>query len=70
MKKITIKEVINSDGWIITKVTQGYNGLVRVDAKRRFPIANQSSFFSEWGNIRYINRLYMEKHDRKININY
>lgn len=48
MAKVSLKEVLSSDLWIITKVKQGSKKTVRVDAKRRFPVADQSSFYSEW----------------------
>ena len=47
--KYTIKDVIENDYvWIITKVMQGYNGKIRIDAKTRFHISDESNFFSEW----------------------
>lgn len=46
--RVSIKEVLTSEAWIVTKVLQGYNGMVRIDAKRRWPVADQSFFFSDW----------------------
>ncbi len=68
MKAITIKEVINSDNWIIKKVKQGYNGKVRIDAQGRFPRANQINFFSGWCNFDYANRIYKERYGKEIQI--
>ena len=58
MKKVTIKEVLTSrDTWIITKVMQGYNGSIRIDARRRFTAADGVNFFSEWTKKNYVNRV-------------
>lgn len=54
--KPTIKEVVTLKNWIIRKVVKGYNGRVRIDAVRRFHIADTSDFFSEWATIKYINQ--------------
>lgn len=62
--KVSIKEVFASDLWIITKIMQGY-GMYRIDAKRRFPVADESSFFSEWGRKSYIERLAKEHYNKK-----
>ena len=46
--KYTIKNVIENDYvWIITKVMQGYDGKIRIDAKTMLHIADESNFFSE-----------------------
>lgn len=60
MKKTTLKDVITSGEWIITQVLQGSNGRVRINAKRRYHKADMPDFFSEWGTLRYINRLRAE----------
>ncbi len=67
MKKITLKEVFESDNWMITKIIQGYSKSNRVDAKRRFPIADKNNFFSEWGKKNYLNKLAQENYGKKIN---
>lgn len=56
--KPTIKEVVTSpDVWIITKVSQGYNGMIRVNAKRRFPKADTPTFFCNWAKRKYVDGL-------------
>lgn len=67
--KYTIKNVIENDYvWIITKVMQGYNGKIRIDAKTRFHIADESNFFSEWCTKKYADNIYMNKWEKKIQI--
>ena len=52
----TIKDVFESDSWVITKIKQGrYH--VRVDARRRFFNREKDNFFSEWVSISYADRL-------------
>lgn len=65
--KVSIKEVFESDGWIITAIHQGYSGMVRVDAKRRFPKPDHSSFMSEWCTEKYANILAKENYNKKVN---
>lgn len=62
-KRTSIKEVVTDRGysWIITKVKQGYDGMVRIDAKMRFREPDISPFFSEWGKLSYINRCRREE---------
>ena len=59
-KKVTLKEVFSSDAWQITRISQGSHGMHRIDAKRRFRKPDVSSFFSEWGSIKYLNSLARE----------
>lgn len=67
--KHTIKDVIEKDyAWIITKVMQGYDGKIRIDAKTRFHIADKSNFFSEWRTKKYADNIYMNKWGKKIQI--
>ena len=68
MGKVSVKQVIQSDNWIITKVLAGRDGVVRIDARTRFHIADGQNFFSEWHSLKYINRLRKEagKTDLKI----
>ena len=61
-----LKEVFQSDNWIITKALQGNSNQIRIDAKRRYPIADKSSFFSKWGNLKYINSLAVNNYGKKI----
>lgn len=56
IKSTSTKEVLQSGDWIITKVMQGYNGLVRIDAKRRFHKADDSNFFSKWVKESYADK--------------
>lgn len=64
--KVTLKEVFESDNWIITAVHQGYKRMHRVDARRRFPKADHSNFFSKWGSYNYLNRLANENYGKKL----
>ena len=61
----TLKQVFESDNWIITKISQG-SGTHRIDAKRRFRRADESSFFSEWGSNSYLERLARENYGKKL----
>ena len=60
MRKISIKQVVQSDNWIITKVLSGFDGVVRIDAKTRSYIADGQNLFSEWCSLKYANRLRRE----------
>ena len=55
-----MKEVLTSGNWIITGVKQGYRGRLRINAKRRYPRADEPNLFSEWGTKEYINRIRRE----------
>lgn len=55
--KVTIKEVVTSDNWIIKKVLQGRDGLIRIDATTRYHIADGQNFFSEWCTKKYVDKL-------------
>lgn len=69
MAKISAKEVLQSNGgWIITKVMAGYNGKVRIDAKRRFHKADGQNFFCEWVSLKYANRCRREERLKDIEI--
>lgn len=71
MAKISAKEVLQSQsGWIITKVIQGYNGEVRIDAKRRFHKADEPNFFSEWVSLKYANRCRREVGKNDLEMDY
>jgi hypothetical protein len=59
-----LKEVIESDNWIVTKIIENRTSF-RVDAKRRFPVADKSSFFSNWGGKKYIDSLCRENYGKK-----
>jgi len=66
MKKPTLKEIFEDNNWIITSILKGYNGKHRIDARRRHPVADVSSFFSEWGSEKYLNKLSIDNYGRKI----
>ena len=63
----SIKEMFENDNLIITKIIQGNNKSVRIDAKRRFPSINKGNFVSKWGKESYINSLSVENYGKKIN---
>ncbi|PXV66832.1 hypothetical protein CLV62_10493 [Dysgonomonas alginatilytica] len=65
MKKISIKAVINSDNWIITKIIRGYNGVIRINAKTRFYIADSNNLFCEWCSEKYADALCKAKYGKK-----
>jgi len=70
--KTTIKEIFTSNNWIITGILQGYSGMVRIDAQRRYPVADKPTFFSNWCTEKYANRLAVENYGKRIKefINY
>ena len=63
--KVTTKEVFENDSWIITKLWEG-RVMVRVDAKRRFHVADGQNFYSEWRAISYVNRLCYENYGKPL----
>ena len=65
--KTSAKQVFESDNWIITKISQGNRNNVRIDAKRRYQVADMPSFFSEWISRPYAERLSAMKYNRQIN---
>lgn len=69
MKKVSAKEVLTSNGnkWIITKVLQGYNGKIRIDAKTRFYIPDEANFFSKWVSKTYADRIRQEEGLKPVN---
>lgn len=67
MKAIkSVKQAFESDNVIITKVLQGLNGMVRIDAKTRFHQADKDNFFSEWVTEKYANKLSIERFGKKV----
>lgn len=54
---VSAKEVLTSQNWIITRISQGYNGMVRIDAKRRYHVTDRTDFFSKWVKLSYANRV-------------
>jgi hypothetical protein len=65
--KITIREIINSGEWIITKVERAYNNRVKVSAKRRNHLADSKDFFCDYCSLAYLNKLLFEKYDKRAN---
>ena len=63
---VTIKEVFESDNWIITEILQGNGHDVRINARRRFPVADESFILSKWCSVDYANRLAVENYGKKI----
>ncbi len=61
----SIKNVINSDNWSITNIMQGYNGLIRIDAKTRNRIADGENHFSKWCSEKYANVFLKNKYGKK-----
>ena len=67
MKAIkSIKQAIESDNVMITNIHQGRDGMVRVDSKTRFIVADADNFFSEWCSYRYANKLYKERYGKEL----
>jgi len=64
--KTTIKEVFESNNWIITKIIQGYNGKVRIDAKTRFHVPDEDNFFSNWCSRDYAERLARDNYGKNV----
>lgn len=62
----SVKQAIESDNVIVTKVWQGLNGMVRIDAKTRHYVADVNNFLSEWVSYKYAERLYKEKTGKKL----
>jgi hypothetical protein len=62
----SVKQAIESDNVIVTKILQGYNGTVRVDARTRHHVADADNFLSEWVSYKYAERLYREKTGKKL----
>ena len=56
--KTTAKEVLESDNWIIIKISLGLKKNVRIDARTRFHIADGKNSYSEWISVAYANKLY------------
>lgn len=66
MKAIkSVKQCFESDNVIITKIIQGHNGMVRVDARTRYNVPDADNFFSRWVQVKYTDRLSMERYGKK-----
>lgn len=66
IKKVTVREVFESDSWILVKIMQGSENCVRIDARRRFPVPDISSFFCEWCSNAYADRLAVCNYNKKL----
>lgn len=62
----SIKNFFENDNIIITKILQGNSGLVRIDAKRRFPMADKPNFFYKWCSKNYAQKLALENYGKKL----
>ncbi|SDE80912.1 hypothetical protein [Riemerella columbipharyngis] len=61
------KQAFEDSNVVITKVLQGYDRRVRIDAKTRSHQADMDNFFSEWVSERYANKLSIEIFGKKVN---
>lgn len=67
MKAITsVKQVFESDNVIITKILQGNNNQVRIDAKTRYHVADKDNFFSKWVSFKHANKLSIDNYGKKL----
>lgn len=66
-KDISIKEIFENDCIIITNIMQGLEGMVRIDAKRRFHKPDSKNRFSEWCSRRYADKLAIEHYGKQLN---
>jgi len=60
-----MKEAFDGNN-IITKVMQGRNGRIRIDAKSRFYIPDMNNFYSEWCTKKYADKLAKERYGCKV----
>lgn len=70
MAKVSAKEVLQTDNWIITKIIGGYKGKIRIDAKTRNWIADGQNFFSDWVTLKYANRCRREVDRNELEVNF
>ena len=75
MKTIkNIQQALDSNISTGIKIKQGYNGMVRIDARARFPKPDSDNNFSKWVTLKYANLVYMDLYGKKItesqNFNY
>lgn len=56
----SVKEVFENESVIITKILQGSNGRVRIDARTKFHVDGKDNFFSKWVSFKYANNLARE----------
>ena len=61
-----IKKVFQSDNWIITKIVQGYENKVRIDAKTRSYIPDGMNRISKWCCYDYANKLCNRKYKKNL----
>lgn len=75
MKTIkNIQQALDSNISTGIKIKQGDNGMVRIDARARFPEPDSDNYFSKWVTFKYANLIYMDLYGKKItesqNFNY
>ena len=75
MKTIkNIQQALDSNISTGIRIKQGYNGLVRIDARARFPKSDCINDFSKWVTFKYANSVYFDLYGKKItdsqNFNY
>lgn len=68
MKKLSLRQIVSSDNWMITEVKQGYDKQVRISAKTRFYRHGEQNSFCRWYSLSYVNRLYRENYGKNIEI--
>ena len=61
-----VKEAFESDSIIITKIKQGFDKKVLVDAKTRFHKPDMDNFFSKWVSEDYANRMARDNYGKNI----
>ena len=62
----TIKQIFEDQDILITKILQGRDKMVRIDAKTRFRRADEDNFFSKWVTEKYANKLSVERYGKKV----
>lgn len=60
--KTTIKEVFESDNWQITRIIQGFDKQVRIDASKKY--SNEK--ISKWCSLSYANMLCRKNKGKNI----
>jgi hypothetical protein len=63
--KVSAKEMFKQ-GWIITKIMRGLNGVVRIDARRRNLRPDSINYESKWVTKKYANKLALENYNKKV----
>ena len=71
--RTSVKSIIEDNyTWTITRVLQGSNGKVRIDAQKRFYDRSEGAvnFFSKWVSYSYANKIYREERGKDLEINF